>query len=427
MKYLKKASSFLLMAALLLSGTNVANAATQTEYEDSISAQCWIDNICYDIDLKNNIATFWEEKISGDTLTIPESVTYKGKKYPVTIYINNRHDAPSSKVRHIVFPDTITYFSMDTRLLPNLESLNIPKNAKNIDAKLRSNIKVTVPADQKYYYEKNNALYSKKEPTVMCLPLAIPENYTVADGTTKIRSFNSNRVVKKITLPKSVTAINRQIFSECKNLEQVDMEKTQIKNIPTSAFSVNSKLTTVKLPKQLESIGEDAFSFNSKLTTVKLPKQLESIGEDAFIFSGIKSLVFPKHLKKIGNRAFAGTKLKKVVIPDNVTYIGSVAFSGCTYLKEIVLPKKLSSVNASTFANCKKLKKITFRNTKTAPKFVKKGTIFKGCPKGIKLYVKNKKVAKSLKKQLMKTSIKKAKIYAGKKLVYKNVTGKEKR
>ena len=404
MKYLKKASSFLLMAALLLSGTNVANAATQTEYEDSISAQCWIDNICYDIDLKNNIATFWEEKISGDTLTIPESVTYKGKKYPVTIYINNRHDAPSSKVRHIVFPDTITYFSMDTRLLPNLESLNIPKNAKNIDAKLRSNIKVTVPADQKYYYEKNNALYSKKEPTVMCLPLAIPENYTVADGTTKIRSFNSNRVVKKITLPKSVTAINRQIFSECKNLEQVDMEKTQIKNIPTSAFSVNSKLTTVKLPKQLE-----------------------SIGEDAFIFSGIKSLVFPKHLKKIGNRAFAGTKLKKVVIPDNVTYIGSVAFSGCTYLKEIVLPKKLSSVNASTFANCKKLKKITFRNTKTAPKFVKKGTIFKGCPKGIKLYVKNKKVAKSLKKQLMKTSIKKAKIYVGKKLVYKNVTGKEKR
>ncbi|MDD7403037.1 MAG: leucine-rich repeat protein [Butyribacter sp.] len=408
MKFMKKAISFVLMMALCLSGTSIANAVTYIPDYDGINALYWVDNICYNIDFKDNKAQFWEEKITGDTLVLPESITFEGKKYPVTGYFasdlaTENRNAPVSKIQHIILPDTIEAVSVSSKLLPNLKSINIPKNAEFIYITVGSNVKITVPADQKYYYEKNNALYSKKEPTVMCLPLAIPENYTVAEGTTKICSFNSNRVVKKITLPKSVTAISQSTFSSCENLKTVNMEKTQIKKLRSHTFSNTAKLTTVKLPKQLKTIGE--FSFSD---------------------SGLEKLTLPKHLKKIEDYAFDGAKFKKIVIPDSVTYFGSTVFRDCTSLKEVVLPKNLRSIGTSTFENCIKLKKITFRNTKTAPKFVKKGTIFKDCPKGIKLYVKNKKVAKSLKKQLMKTSIKKAKIYAGKKLVYKNVTGKEK-
>ena len=406
MKYFKKASSFLLMAALLLSGTNVANvanAASYTEEDDGISKLWKVGDIFYRIDFTTGTASYENDIVSGDTLVIPESITYKGKKYPVTTYSSTGYNASISKVRHIVFPDTMRGISVNTRTLPNLESFNIPKNAEAVYTRLRSNIKVTVPADQKYFYEKNNALYFKKEPTVMYMPLSIPKDYTIAEGTTKVCSFNRNQVIEKVTFPKSVTTIDDKIFSYCRKLKEVNMEKSQIKKL-----------------------SENAFEFTSKLTSVKLPAQLETIHSYAFYNSGIEKVTFPKHLKKIVYGAFKNTNLKKAIIPDSVTHIGSDAFANCKSLKEVIIPKKLRSVNVNTFANCKKLKKITFRNTKTAPKFVKKGTIFKGCSKGIKLYVKNKKVAKSLKKQLMKTSIKKAKIYAGKKLVYKNVTGKEK-
>lgn len=46
---------------------------------------------------------------------------------------------------------------------------------------------------------------------------------------------------------------------------------------------------------------------------------------------------------------------------------------------------------------------------------------FSNTKKGIKFYVKNKKVAKSLKKQLKGSGVRNAKILVGKKVVYKNV------
>ena len=46
---------------------------------------------------------------------------------------------------------------------------------------------------------------------------------------------------------------------------------------------------------------------------------------------------------------------------------------------------------------------------------------FENTKKGIKFYVKNKKVAKSLKKQLKGSGVRNAKILIGKKVVYKNV------
>ena len=48
---------------------------------------------------------------------------------------------------------------------------------------------------------------------------------------------------------------------------------------------------------------------------------------------------------------------------------------------------------------------------------------FKNTKKGIKFVVKNKRVAKSLKKKLKGTGVRNAKILIGKKVVYQNING----
>ena len=75
--------------------------------------------------------------------------------------------------------------------------------------------------------------------------------------------------------------------------------------------------------------------------------------------------------------------------------------------------------DADIFCNCKKLSKITINNKKKAPKL--SYFAFEKVKKGIKIVVKNKKIAKELKKQLKKSEsgVKNAKIMVGKKVIYK--------
>lgn len=90
-----------------------------------------------------------------------------------------------------------------------------------------------------------------------------------------------------------------------------------------------------------------------------------------------------------------------------------------TALKEVTLPSKVTKVEYAAFKSCSNLSKVTLKSTKKAPVFEKK--VFGNTKSGLSFYVKNKIVAKSLKKALKGTGVKKAKIYVGKKLVYKNV------
>ena len=159
-----------------------------------------------------------------------------------------------------------------------------------------------------------------------------------------------------------------------------------------------------------QEIDTEAFWGNDKLKTVKIKSQ---------------------KLKAIGDVAFnACLSLKKINLPSKVKTIGEGAFWGCKSLKKITLPKNLKSIGFSAFADCKKLSKVIINNKKKAPKILKDSynsetgvykKAFKNTKKGIKFYVKNKKVAKSLKKQLKGSGVRNAKILIGKKVVYKNV------
>jgi len=91
---------------------------------------------------------------------------------------------------------------------------------------------------------------------------------------------------------------------------------------------------------------------------------------------------------------------------------------GGSGISEIKLSENLRTISDKAFRNCKNLMKVTFKGDKIK-KIEKKA--FKGTPSGIEFYTPDKATAKKLKTKLAGTGVKNAKIYAGEKLVYKNV------
>ncbi len=109
---------------------------------------------------------------------------------------------------------------------------------------------------------------------------------------------------------------------------------TGLKNIADGAFSGNTLLTNITLPKAVQTIGDEAFSGCSKLKTLKYFENIKSIGAGAF--NGCRALPefsLPEAITEIKERTFAGcAAFTEFTVPVNVKLIGTSAFEGCTKL-----------------------------------------------------------------------------------------------
>jgi hypothetical protein len=117
----------------------------------------------------------------------------------------------------------------------------------------------------------------------------------------------------------------------------------------------------------LNKIPEKTFYNCSKLTTIRIPAEVEKISFSssyygAFYYSGITSVTFEANskLNEIGNYAFYGlSSLESIEIPASVTKIGYQAFSGCSSLTSITLPNAVESLDEKAFYGCSKATSLT--------------------------------------------------------------------
>ena len=119
--------------------------------------------------------------------------------------------------------------------------------------------------------------------------LTIPEE---VDGyTVKYigkESFANYSVLKKITLPDSVEAVEEYAFSGCVNLKTVEFSKN-LKKIGFGAFFGCSSLKNITLPEGIETIEDSAFENCKMLKDLKMPKSCTKIGSDVFL--GCENLI----------------------------------------------------------------------------------------------------------------------------------------
>lgn len=172
-------------------------------------------------------------------------------------------------------------------------------------------------------------------------------------------SFYDCDKLSDITLAEGITALNSEMFANCKSLISIKLPKS-LTNI-NSAFSGCSSLASISIPDKVTSVGD--FSGCSALTTVVIPENVTSVGS----FSGctnLTSITFPSTLTQIGSFSNC-TSLESIELPDGITELTNSNFQGCIKLKSIKLPQKLNIIGGYTFKGCSSLTAIELPNRVT--------------------------------------------------------------
>ena len=197
------------------------------------------------------------------------------------------------------------------------------------------------------------------------------------------QAFAKSKIKGSLTIPNSVTTIEREAFANCTELKGSLTLSNSLKTIGNKAFymcnSLNGSLT---IPNTVTTIGISAFEnctgFNGNLT---IPNSVTTIGESAFrncqrftgdltipssittieayTFNGCfgfnGNLTIPNSVTTIGYRAFyrCSEFTGNLILPNSITTIGNSAFRGCSgFTGNLTLPNSITTIGESAFYEC---------------------------------------------------------------------------
>ena len=223
-------------------------------------------------------------------------------------------------------------------------------------------------------------------------------SFVFGDNVQYIPAFlcSGMKNLTSITIPYSVTSIEKSTFSGCTGLSFITIPNS-VTSIGIGAFSDCTGLTSVTIPNSVTSIGDYAFKGCNSLTTVvwnakncnnfsarstpfyyngyfDLRQQITSFifGDSVqyipdYLCSGMNkltSITIPNSVTSIGDNAFKGcSSLTTITIGNSMTYLSG--FSGCTGLTSITIPNSVTSIGGSAFSGCIGLTSVTIGNSVT--------------------------------------------------------------
>ena len=113
------------------------------------------------------------------------------------------------------------------------------------------------------------------------------------------------------------------------------------------------------IPESVKEIGHCAFSDCKDLETINIPQTVTAIGRQAFSATGLKQISLPDGLMSIGDSAFNKcVALASIKLPKNLKSMGT--FRECTSLKAIEIPSGVEKISYDVFYGCSSLSSITF-------------------------------------------------------------------
>ena len=348
----KKVISAVIVLCLVLSS---AAALPQNAFVDSTSITAsaevlgdWEYNI-----LDDGTAQITGYKGSKSSVSIPSECN--GKKVSrIGIYAL----ASCNSFTNVVIPDTVTSIGENAFTnCKNLNSVTIPNSVTSIEVYAfdgcTSLTNITIPSSVdkigSYIFDGCKKLTSINVDKNN-------KNYSSIDGVLYNKNQTSLIICpigkNAISIPNSVTSLNRYAFWNCENLTEINLPSS-VKETDLGTFYGCKKLTSIVLPDGITQIGASDFSGCENLKSIYIPDSVSIIDEMAFCNC---------------------KNLESIVIPNGVTSISRWVFDGCTNLKTVAIPSSVKSIDDAAFEGCKDFT-IKCIADSTAEKYAEKNNI----------------------------------------------------
>lgn len=161
--------------------------------------------------------------------------------------------------------------------------------------------------------------------------ITLPKSLISVGGS----AFQECAGLTSILIPSGVTTIGDGAFCCCPNLASVSIPST-LSVLGNYAFS-STALKSVRIPDTITDLPDELFSNCKQLEQVYFPDKLFRIGDGAFQnCESLKEIALPETLLVIDDQAFVRAGLTSVTVPKHVEYIGYEAFD-CESLTEVII------------------------------------------------------------------------------------------
>lgn len=239
-----------------------------------------ISGVYYIVHIKQNRAIVKhveKDALRGKDIVIPDYVTFKGTKYPVTLVAASAFE--NAQINSVKLPSKLKEIGLKAFKATNIKELVIPASVKKVEgsafAYCPNLTKVTFAASQMELIEGCFAGCHKLQSVTFPASLTRDMTYDM---------FRDCPMLTTVTLPKNLRTVPQQMFSGCKSLRKIDLPATVTK-IDGHAFS-GCPITDLVITNVTE-VDDSSFMGCKSLKTITINKTLRDklIDENYWLYT----------------------------------------------------------------------------------------------------------------------------------------------
>ena len=227
-----------------------------------------------------------------------------------------------------------------------------------------------------YCIVENDNRVSGAEHIVVPATHAVSSNLVLPVKAIGEFAFVTNKNIRTIELPRSITVIMDNAFSGCNNLTSVTYtageEDIATEELSYAAFGQCRKLADFPFGDlvKLERIGDSCFLDCNALNEIGITDTVDHIGKNAFNNTGKyklweqgsqDALFLGKHLIRL--RTTYSALDGAYTLPETTLSVGANAFENCKELRSLTLYNNVKIFESDAFKGCDSLTKLVFNGT----------------------------------------------------------------